>query len=243
MNKKIAIVILSFAIIAILAVVSFWVVWDKRDNGGNVNVNQNINQDGNTNQNANTNQPEEIDYSGKTTKDENGWKTYKNPYWGIEFKFQDAGNRIRVDGGSTGVYLSENSDKLNGYTDIDISCYDSEDFDSLQEYIIDQKIWDPGQGAPAPATKFISLNEKINNNGLKYLRIDFKASDVCYPGQECEGPIMYKYDLYTVFFETDIYNDYCKKRNYTDTGYIRIKNAGNNAIYDQAIHSLKFIEN
>lgn len=65
-----------------------------------------INQDTNLKQNTNINQPEKIDYSGEITKEANGWKKYRNEYWGIEFRFRDFEDKINI---------RESSDRITLY--------------------------------------------------------------------------------------------------------------------------------
>ncbi|MCD4705857.1 hypothetical protein K8R61_02125 [bacterium] len=242
MNKKsITILVLFLAIVCIFTIVFVLIVLNNSNKNQNINTNKitnNIKQ--NKNINSNINQPKKIDYSGELTKEANGWKKYKNEYWGVEFRFMDEKDEMKVAEWSVGVIVVDSKTE-DPYIYINIYCYDDRDFDNFQDYIEKNKIWDPGLGAPAPAvTKLVSIKEKINKNNTKYLRVDFKYSEFCYPGERCDTKTLY--DNFVVFFKSPIHDNYCKKRNYVNTGYINIRNASDNNIYQQIINSLNFIK-
>jgi len=149
MNKKITILISSLVVIALLAVVSFWVVWDRGDNGGNINENQNNNENSNINENGLSNG--EIDTSN--------WLTYENEEYGYSIKYPNDWNIREIPDTKTGARFTR--DNCTALIDIGgaTEFYINEPFDKYVKH-----------AAPNEIENYESLNslEKIiTNSGAK----------------------------------------------------------------------------
>jgi len=104
MNKKITILISSLVIIAVLAVVSFWVVKSVGNRWQVVNKNQNTNQNVNTDQNDNQPDNGEIDTSD--------WLTYNNEEYGYSIKYPKGWTMREFPGTKTGAEFNGGNDKI-----------------------------------------------------------------------------------------------------------------------------------
>ncbi len=118
-------------------------------------------------------------YKGTTTKETNGWKKYRNEYYGIEFEFQDKEDVMELQEGSSGVSIwgpisaeevsNYPAGAKNPYIYIDFYYYDIFDnkkYDNLKSYL--DVAWKTLFPDP---DELIAIKEFGNNNGIKFYEV------------------------------------------------------------------------
>ncbi|MDD4762077.1 MAG: hypothetical protein PHZ25_03600 [Candidatus Pacebacteria bacterium] len=104
MNKK-----LIFSIIITILAISAVFAYQKYGKPESVNP-----DNGNTPLVSNENEK----YKGETILEEDGWKKYTNPYWGIEFRFQDKEDEVEIVEDSSGLELIGENEHIYIYRKI-----------------------------------------------------------------------------------------------------------------------------
>ncbi|MFA5173540.1 MAG: hypothetical protein WC435_04080 [Candidatus Paceibacterota bacterium] len=170
MNKKLifSIIVAILAILAVFAYVKF-------------NKPEPVNPDnGNTPLVSNENEK----YKGETILESDGWKKYTNPYWGIEFRFQDKEDKVEMVEDSSGITIRSRGIPPHGiyiyiyindynflsavFTEKDYKYENGQflSFISLQEYIEKGRIWDYLSDSSG---KLISMKEVKNENNVNFI--------------------------------------------------------------------------
>ena len=166
--------------------------------------------------NDNNNEP---DYSGTVTKEENGWKRYTNPYWGIEFRFRDEGDKMKIQSDRDGIFVSDGDD----ITYIDIY---SEKFDNLYRYLQKNQNW--SECFPdAPELKLISMEKLTNKNQVEYIKVTARARSVR------NRDVYYTIEEYFLNYNNP---------KHKDKNFIVIHGT-EGEVFNQIINSFKFIDN
>ncbi|OGF25685.1 hypothetical protein A2303_06820 [Candidatus Falkowbacteria bacterium RIFOXYB2_FULL_47_14] len=134
------------------------------------------------NESANLNNEEAVaenpddKYKGVITKEEGGWKKYRNEYWGIEFEFEDSEDVMEFQEGSSGLSIRgpvpEESkqhypeDDKNPYIYINFHDYSNKNYNSLKNYL-ETVGWNNYQN---PA-ELISIKEFNNKNDIRFYEV------------------------------------------------------------------------
>ncbi len=223
-KKNLITLTLIFTIILIISSIILFLFFNQKENNQKVNKNNSKQETKKTVQKkkrniySDNNNDIHPDYSGKIIKEKNGWKRYTNSFWGIEFRFKDKKDKIKIRGTKDRITLLENSQDLNPYVYISaysflLGCND-----------LKSKIENDILGlSPSLNEKLISMEEKINKNNLKYIKLVTQVA-----GQQASKG--------KLFIDVKYYIDYNKN----DEDYIIIR--GDDTLQAQIINSFKFIK-
>jgi len=110
-------------------------------------------------------------YKGELTEEENGWKRYRNKNLGIEFKFQDIGNDIKLYAYGDGVMLLENN--IDGHPLIYIDLFSiGNQFSplSLKEYLENGAWKQTGY-----EDELVYIKEITNNNNVLFYEVKYRG--------------------------------------------------------------------
>src|SRR3989339_139955 len=126
-------------------------------------------------------------YKGVITKEEGGWKKYRNEYWGIEFEFEDSEDVMEFQEGSSGLSIRgpvpEESkqyypeDDKNPYIYIDFFSYtviNNKKYDNLKDYL--EVAWKMLFSDPE---ELISITEFNKLDNKDYLVINYMEEELC----------------------------------------------------------------
>ena len=108
LNKKIIILVLC---LAVLMVVSGCIKKTEKPA-----VNNNDQQNIATTADQKTELEQKKEYEGELIKEENGWKRYRNEYWGVEFRFRDEEDEMSNNDMKDGVVIRHNKKGSYIYT-------------------------------------------------------------------------------------------------------------------------------
>jgi len=170
------------------------------------------------------NQEQKKEYEGKLIKEENGWKRYRNEYWGVEFRFRDEEDEIINNDMRDGVIIrhKEKGPHINPY--IYISFYkDNFRFDQKQQANLKEYLEAGGWNIYQESAELISIKDITNNNGLTFIEVVANVSG----GRQSSG-----YSKHGV-----CYIEYNKN----NKNIIKIRNIHAD-IADDIINSFKFID-
>lgn len=106
-------------------------------------------------------------YEGELIKEKDGWKKYRNEYWGIEFRFRDEGDEIDKNDMRDGMELIYNKKGR-----IYIFFYkNSFKFDQKQQANLKEYLKAGGWNNYTNRAELISLKEVKNNNNLTFIEV------------------------------------------------------------------------
>ena len=104
-------------------------------------------------------------------KEENGLKTYRNEYWGVEFSFRDEENNFKISQGCKGsIVISEDSKELRHYIYIFFE-QNSFKFDQKQYNTLKESLEAGGWNQYQNIAELISIKEIKNNNNLTFIEV------------------------------------------------------------------------
>ena len=221
-------------VVAVIAVFIFVVTGNIMPQQNQVSLNQekqvvkdDSQQKATTTADEKNNQEQEKEFVCGIIKNENGLKTYRNEYWGIEFSFMDEEGDLKVGQGcKSAVVISKNSGDFWPYIYIGFLKEDFNRYSNLKEYLNKWKGWDQYQ----EAAELISIKEIKNNNDLTFIETIANVSG----GGQSSG--YYKSKNY--------YIEYNKIK---DKNYISIFGPGFNSLdlhenFEYIIDTFKFID-
>lgn len=176
------------------------------------------------------NQEQKKEFECGIIKEANGWKRYRNEYWGVEFSFRDEGDNFKISQGcKSNIVISENSERLNPY--IYIYFYKNDfKFNQKQQANLKEYLEAGGWDNHTELAELISIKELTNNNGLTFIETIANVSG----GRQFSG--YYKVSSY--------YMEYNKMK---DKNYIYIRGPALNSpdLYKKwkvIIDTFKFID-
>ncbi|MFA5173541.1 MAG: hypothetical protein WC435_04085 [Candidatus Paceibacterota bacterium] len=202
-NKKLIFSIIV-AILAVLAVFAY------QKYGKSEPVNP---DNGNTSLVSNENEK----YKGEIALEADGWKKYTNPYWGIEFRFQDKEDKIiKIESSASGIFLisQDKNPNYGTFVYIYIGKFNNRQYSDLREYIEKS-----GFGHTQNTIGIPSIEEITNQNDIKIYKVSVLD-----------------------FLSKNQYVSFAIDYNKNDKNYIGIKNAGSNELGQQLLSSFRFID-
>ena len=143
-------------------------------------------------------------------KEENGLKTYRNEYWGVEFSFKDDEDNLKIGKAcQSGIVISENSERLYPYIYIGFFENDFE-FDQKQYNTLKEYLEAGGWNAYSESAESISIKEIKNNNGLTFVETIANVSG----GRQVEG--YGKNKIYYIEYDKKLKNKNILRIKYAD---------------------------
>ena len=188
--------------------------------------------------NTNTRKTLEERYRIETIKLENGWKKYMNANCGIEFEFKDENDEyfVQTHGGFTtsGFNIEkklQKGEKWNGYEVYgDIYYYEipyKKEL-SLEDYLVKNGNWKYSDAMD----KIISIEDKINKNDIKFIKITSDAYSV------------QRNNTNKKFIDSTYYIEYCQKKRQYHQGYFMLFSCAenNDKFCDDIINTFNYID-
>jgi len=234
MKKTLIITIITVIILALIGGGVFWYL-NTKNNENTANDDSQVVQ--NEENNKIENNKEEVKneedpnakYQGETIKEADGWKKYRNEYFGIEFRFKDEGGEIGIFDSSGRIVLGDKKD-IQGNPKIYLF------FSELTEQYPnpESKLYDylkVGWNGYQEQAQFIAITPQTNEQGTNYYSVSAKVNG----GMQSPG---------ITYIDTKYYFEYPTNLQQKDKhiNYIQIS-SGDNDLTKSIISSFNFLSN
>jgi len=172
MKKTLIITIITVIILALIGGGVFWYL-NTKNNENTANDDSQVVQ--NEENNKIENNKEEVKneedpnakYQGETIKEADGWKKYRNEYFGIEFRFKDEGDELKF-------YHNKNIITLYKYPIAPDVYLTTGSFTSSGQ-ILDEYVNENWNYYNDPNAQLISIEKVVNDNGFKFFAVTSKG--------------------------------------------------------------------